>query len=141
MPGENDYKDILSKIMCSTENHNCESCPGKVAIQNYLSDLFTSHDFDDVIVYKQWVHTDRTTLVSLSTSIQEFTQIACDAFYDLHQCHFIAKAQSRALKEDLAPDEAIVLLKTTASLSKMLFNAKPGIQSHCWNNKKKICLC
>lgn len=66
IPGNHDYKDLLRRIVCSLSNrecmlHLCESCPGKVALEHHLSDIFSSeHDLDNSVTYKQWAHTDRT---------------------------------------------------------------------------------
>jgi hypothetical protein len=143
MPANEDYKQMMEKIVCSTENRNCmlhlcESCPGKHAIEVYLTDLFASQDFDsdDPIHYKQWVHTDRTSLVSLTVSTHEFIQLASDALDGLRQHHFIAKAQSSyltKLKEDLSPDEAIVLLDFAENYS---FIIQDAVQGHHWDNSQ-----
>ena len=41
IPGSHDYKELLEKIVCSVSNrecmlHMCESCPGKVALEQYF---------------------------------------------------------------------------------------------------------
>ncbi|XP_033095661.1 uncharacterized protein LOC117100179 [Anneissia japonica] len=68
-PDKCDYKDYLSKLVCNTENRNCmlqccENCP----------DLFSANevDMDDNVTYKQWMHTDRTALVTLTTSVHDY---------------------------------------------------------------------
>jgi hypothetical protein len=141
LPGKYDYKDILGKLICSLDKrdcmlHLCNSCPGKTVLQDYLTDLFTSQDFDfdDNIVYKQWLHTDRTTIVTLTTPIQEFIQLTTDAFDSLLHHHFIAKAQSSYLskiKESLAPDAVIVLLDFAENYS---FIVQDAVQGYHWNN-------
>ena len=141
IPGKQDYKNILSKLVCSLENrtcmlHLCELCPGKIVVQDYLAEVFNSHDFDDedIVTYKQWVHTNRTTLVTLSTSVQEFIQVACDAFDNLRQHHFVAKAQASylsKLKDDISHDEAVVLLDFAENYS---FLIQDAVQGHHWDN-------
>ena len=73
IPGGNhgDYKKILEKMVCSFENrdcmlHFCKLCPGRRAIHDYLTNLCTALDFsfEGSIEYKQWLHTDRTTLLT-----------------------------------------------------------------------------
>ena len=95
-----DYKDLLEKIVCSVNDckcmlHLCESCSGKLGLELYLSDLFSLLDFDsdDMRTYKQWAHTDRTAIVCITSSVQEFIQTACNSFDSLGQHHYIAKAQ------------------------------------------------
>ena len=53
----------------------CDSCPGKEGLQAYLNEVFEQNNYDvvDVISYKQWIYTNRTTLVSLQNSFQEFS--------------------------------------------------------------------
>ena len=81
---------LLSKIVCNLENrdcmiHLCDKCPGKDALHEYLADLFDSYDFDldESICYKQWGQTDRSNLVSLTVSIEEFICTATDMFDSL----------------------------------------------------------
>ena len=141
IPENISYKDILEKLVCSVENrdcmlHLCENCPGKDALEDYLSEIFANNDYDtdDTIVYKQWVHTDRTSLVQLTASVQEFIQIAVDNFNNLRSHHFIAKSQSAYLskqKEDLAPYEAIVLLDFAENYSIIV---QDEVQGHHWTN-------
>ena len=105
IPDSHDYKDLLEKIVCSVNDrkcmlHLCESCSGKLGLEQYLSDLFSHHDFDsdDTMTYKQWAHTDRTAIFHITASVQEFIQTACNSFESLRQHHFIAKAQSSYLR-------------------------------------------
>lgn len=58
LPDRSDYKNLLSKMVCSLENRNCmmqlcEKCPGKSALREYLSGVFSKNDidFDDVGAY------------------------------------------------------------------------------------------
>ena len=43
--------------------HFCESCLGKVVVEQLLSDIFSSHhlDADDLVTYKWWAHVERVT--------------------------------------------------------------------------------
>ena len=42
-------------------------------------------DFDCTISYKQWVSTDRPTLVTLESTVNEFIDILTDKIFEL--CH------------------------------------------------------
>ena len=59
IPDNCDYKEYLVKLVYSIENHtcmmqSCDSCPGKTALKEYLTELFSTNDFDmdDSINYK-----------------------------------------------------------------------------------------
>ena len=144
LPEKNiDYKMLLSKIVCNLENrdcmiHLCDKCPGKDALHEYLADLFDSYDFDldESICCKQWGQTDRSNLVSLTVSIEEFICTATDMFDSLRQHHFTAKAQSgyiSSLKESLSQEEAIVLLDFAENYS---FIVQDAVQGYHWNNSQ-----
>ena len=112
IPHCNDYKEILGKLVCDVNSrqcmlHLCESCPGKPGLSEFLTELFTSNDFDqdDEVSFKQWPHADRATLISLRETVQDFIDQVCDSFDGLRQHHFIRKAQSSYLtnlKENLS---------------------------------------
>ena len=38
---------------------------------------FYAHKQDDCVTYKQWAHTDRTAILSLTSSVQDFIQTTC----------------------------------------------------------------
>lgn len=49
LPETLDYKDLLHKIVSSSENkecmmHLCDKCPGKDSLHDYLTELFEAHD-------------------------------------------------------------------------------------------------
>ena len=79
LPEQHTAQDLMAKIVCSLTTrdcmlHQCENCPGKVSLKRYLEDLFERNDIDgdDVVKYKQRLHTDRTTLVDLSAPSNDF---------------------------------------------------------------------
>lgn len=118
--------------------HLCEHCPGKNLLEHHLSDIFSLHDydFDDSVTYKQWAHTDRTSILCVTSSVQDFIQMACSSFDGLRQHHFIAKAQSSylsKLKENLSENEAIVMLDFAENYS---FMVQDEVQGFHWNNSQ-----
>ena len=143
IPQHNDYKDLLLKIVCNTENHQCmlhlcENCPGKTALYDYLLGLFSDNDIDpeDIITYKQWVHTDRTDLKTFQETLNDFLDVVCDGFDELRKHHYIAKSQSaylQNLKEQLPPNEAIILLDFGENYS---FLVQDEVQGHHWDNSE-----
>ena len=79
---ETDYKDLMKKVVCNIENlecmvHRCEKCPGFQNLESFLvkklEDL--GIDVNDDISYTQWDSTDRTTLRTVTSSIDEFLEL------------------------------------------------------------------
>ena len=121
LPEQHTAQDLMSKIVCCLTArdcmlHQCDRCPGKMSLKVYLKELFEKNDMDDdddVVTYKQWLHTDRTSLVDLQTSTSSFIDSVCDACEKLCSHHFIAKSQAQYLKEakdTLNKETAIILL-------------------------------
>ena len=143
VPGNNNYRDLLEKTVCQVENRNCmlhycDSCPGKEGLNEYLLQVFSACDVDaeDNINFKQWVHTDRTTLVSQQLPMNEFITQVCTAFHELRHHHFVSKAQANflnELKECLQDDAAIVLLDFAENYS---FVIQDAVQGHYWDNSQ-----
>ncbi|XP_048845329.1 uncharacterized protein LOC125716737 isoform X3 [Brienomyrus brachyistius] len=140
LPGSDTYKDILEKMVCCTENrdcmlHLCDDCPGSDALDLYLTNLFkdSEYDLDDEISFQQWGQTDRTEIVTMTMSVQEFIDKICDAFDNLREHHFIAKAQAKYLretKENLCAGEAVILLDFAENYS---FIVQDAVQGFHWN--------
>ena len=63
--------------------------------------IFDSNDFnfDKTVSYKQWVSTDRTTLVTLESAVNEFIDILTDKISELCHYHFMEEQQAAYLKE------------------------------------------
>lgn len=79
VPGNLYYRDILEKLVCSVENRNCMlwecyKCPGPDALKEYFMQILVENDVDngEEINYKQWMHTDRTTLVTMTSTVKDF---------------------------------------------------------------------
>ena len=87
-------------------------------------------DPEDTIVYKQWIHSGQAKLLSMTTSMEEFSKAADNA--TTH--HYTAKAQSaylRNLKETIQPQtHAIVLLDFAENYS---FVCQDAIQGFHWD--------
>ena len=130
-------------MVCDIENrdcmlHSCPECPGKEALHEDLLKIFSDCEFDegDHVTYKKWVHTDKTTLVSLQTSMTEFLDIICDSMDKLRDHHYIAKSQAKALqqmKEVLDEKTAIVLLDFAENYS---FIVQDAVQGYHWDNSQ-----
>lgn len=70
-------------------------CP-RESVKTFLNDLepLTSEKFK----YKQWISTDRYTLIKIVESFEDFMIILCQKIVKLTKHHFVAKAQSQFLK-------------------------------------------
>lgn len=143
LPEQHTAQDLMSKIVCCLTArdcmlHQCENCPGKMSLKVYLKELFEKNDMDDddEVKYKQWVHTDRTTLVDLQASTYSFIDSLCDACEKLCSHHFITKSQAQYLKEaknTLEMDTAIILLDFAENYS---FIVQDAVQGNHWDNSQ-----
>ena len=104
IPSQIDYKNLLEKLVCGTESrdcmlHRCSACPGTDNLHKFLLELFSEEDYDldDVVSYKQWVHTDRTTLISVEHEVHEFIDAVMWRFEGLRKHYFIMKSQSERI--------------------------------------------
>ena len=53
--------------------HRCESCPGTDALKASLEDEFKNVDMDDEFHYSQWDTTDCATLLTITTTYEDYT--------------------------------------------------------------------
>ena len=78
-------------------------------------ELFSEEDYDpdDTVTYKQWVDTDRTTLISVEHEVHEFINLVGRSYDELRKHQYIMKSQSanlRELKDSLRSHTAVILL-------------------------------
>lgn len=141
LQNKDNYKKLLSIYVCDIENrkcmlHSCSNCPGVTALRKYLDDIF--HDFDesDTILYKQWVQTDRKTIIQAEASVADFCEVLLDKIDKLATHHYIAKSQTkylRSLKENLPSKNVIILLDFSENFS---FLVQDSVQGYHWNNSQ-----
>ena len=62
IPGNFDYKELLSKLICDSNSrdcmlHHCDLCPGLEKLGEHIKDMFTEADLDndDIVNFKQWM--------------------------------------------------------------------------------------
>ncbi|CAH0556044.1 unnamed protein product [Brassicogethes aeneus] len=141
LPKKIEYKNILSTIVCSVDSrncmlHRCENCPGSEALEQLMLDIFSENDLetDDNIAYKQWVHKGQSTLVNMTSTIEDFVKDLSKAADQATTHHFTAKSQAsylRNLKENIpAETEVIVLLDFAENYS---FVCQDAIQGFHWD--------
>ena len=94
-------EDIMKLCVCTVEDRNCmfylcTECPDKTELSSTLMTIFDSNDFDldSTISYKQRVSTDRTTVVTLESTVNEFIIILTDKIFELCHHHLIKVQQA-----------------------------------------------
>ncbi|MES9880157.1 MAG: hypothetical protein ABW185_04670 [Sedimenticola sp.] len=138
------YHDLMAKLVCSVDSnlcmiHRCPECPGADELRSHLETLCGVSDRlapDETIQYKQWLTTDRTTLQTLSMPLQEFIDTIVEKTDKLTSHHYIAKHQAAylsSLKENLGPDEAIIILDFAENYSFVVQDAAQGFH---WDNSQ-----
>ena len=91
------YHDLLEKIVCSIDSklcmlHQCDECPGTYGLQQYLKSKPEDAILqDEVVNFKYWISTDRTTLEERTKHITEFMEILIQEIDQLTIHHYIAK--------------------------------------------------
>ena len=93
-------------------------------------------DFDSTISYKQWVSTDRTTLVTLESTVNEFIDTSTDKIFEVCHHHFMEVQQTAYLKEAKAMLDSktcIILMDFAENYS---FLVQHTIQSFYWQNQQ-----
>ena len=143
LPVRTDYKDLLLKVVCSTENrecmlHRCSICPGIDELKSFLEQLFdeADMDLDDIINYKRWTHDGQSKLQSVCETVADFITSLCTSADKTTDHHFTAKAQSsylRHLKECLPVGTAVVLLDFAENYS---FICQDAVQGFHWETSQ-----
>ena len=80
-----DYKDLLAKMVCLVERKECmlgqcDDCPGKQPLIDYIYELVGDFEDDLEIKYKQWQTTDRANLSNLTADVITFIDIVVQCF-------------------------------------------------------------
>ena len=120
IPGNFEYKDILSKVICNIDLrkcmlHLCSDCPGKTNLKMFLTEHFINNESDlaENIFYKQWISAFREYCLGeeFIAAVEEFIAKIVDDVYEVCPHHFIAKTQANHLqiaKENLSENELII---------------------------------
>ena len=135
------YKDFMALIVCSLENaecmlHRCNQCPGIEVLKSFLVQEFMDHEHEEDVVFKQWQSTDRTTLLSQSLPLDEFNDLLCDSIDNLTTHSYIAKTQSRYLKnckENLNQNECLILGDFAENYQ---YVVQDEVQSYHWSKSQ-----
>ena len=99
-----DYTSCLAATTCNEKSidcffHQCSDCNSlSNNFAEYLETIFEKHMIDD-ISYKRWISTDRTTLETISKSVNEFIEEFCSNLKLLKRHDYISKHQSQFCAE------------------------------------------
>ena len=55
--------------------HRCDKCPGSKSLRKFLDEILVEYDIEMEISFKQWQTTDRSTLVTQTSTIDEYKDI------------------------------------------------------------------
>lgn len=127
------YKDCLDMTICAPPADvcslkGCEHCPGPYQLIKLLEDVFEENSIEETS-YKQWVHTDRAKLVTITKSTEEFLEQLQEDIKELLLHSFIAKSQTRYLdvtKSGLNVGEFVVLLDFSENYSMVIQDETHG---------------
>ena len=103
--------------MCDPLNHecmmdHCTNCPGTKTLCKFLEEELSDIDPDFQFHYSQWQTTDRTSLVTLTSTCEEHKDTLISAINAIAKHLSLAKCQANLLsakKESLQVNEMIVL--------------------------------
>ena len=103
------YKDLVNKVVCDPSNcecmmHRCTNCPGTNALRKFLEEELSDIDPDFQFHYSQWQTTDRASLVTVTSTCEEYKDTLISAIIAITKHLFLTKCQAnflRAKKESL----------------------------------------
>ncbi|KAJ8677068.1 hypothetical protein QAD02_012855 [Eretmocerus hayati] len=132
------YHHVLSRIKCNPPTlachfGNCASCPGVETVIDEIKTLLSNENITQV-TFKQWTSTDRSFLETLTLPVEVILKNLPKSLKDLREHDFIAKEQSRFLKqrrESLLLGEALACGDFSQNLA---FTLQDEVQEHLWNN-------
>ena len=130
------YKDLVNKVMCDPSNcecmmHRCTYCPGTNALRKFLEDELSSAQCH----YSQCQTTDRVSMVTVTSTWEEYKDTLVSAINAIIKHSFLAKCQDnflRAKKESLKANEVIVLRDFVKNYQ---FLVQGEIQSYHWSKE------
>ena len=109
---------MLAMVVCDVQKmecmvHRCHKCPTYTALREYVELKFQGYDIEEDIAYSQWDSTNRNTLRTHTTPVDEFIELLVYHIDNLSKHSFIAKSQARYLKawkEEIDEETCIILL-------------------------------
>ena len=131
---------MMSLAVCSLENrkcmfHECRQCPAIEKIEMKVAQLVDDVTSND-ISYKQWIMTDRCSLVTTVKGLDEFVEELTSNLYNLTKHHYVSKCQSNflvTLKENLGLEEAILQMDFAENYT---FQVQDEVQSSYFSKQQ-----
>ncbi|KAJ8664655.1 hypothetical protein QAD02_006317 [Eretmocerus hayati] len=132
------YKDVLASIMCSPPTNECYfreclCCPDIKSIVDEMNHILQRESIAE-ITFKQWTNVDRSALETLTQKLPQVMEAILGSLPDLLKHDFLAKEQSRYVKErkkSLAFGEVLAGGDFAENHS---FPIQDEVQDHHWNN-------
>ena len=115
---------------CECMMHRCTNCPATNALRKFLEEELSDIDPDFQFHYSQWQTTDRASLVTVTSTCEEYKDTLITAINATTKHSFLAKCQAnflRAKKESLKANEG----KITSSLCKMKSKSYHWSKEYC----------
>ena len=84
--------------------HRCTKCPGTNALCKFLEERLSDSDPDFQFHYSQWQNTDRASLVTVTSTCEEYKDTLISAIIAITKHLFLTRCQAnflRAKKESL----------------------------------------
>ena len=134
------YKDLMKYIVCDTSRrdcmiHRCPNCPKSLKpLEEFLYDTLEEFEDAEVIEFSQWTTTDRSTLTTQKESYPAYIDLVGSKLNKLAPHSYIAKAQSRYLKqrkEELGNNDVLFLGDFAENYK---FIVQDEVQSFHWSN-------
>jgi len=130
---------MMEKCVYDTTNkqcmmHKCDTCPGIEGVIKYVNEVCPLLQDQQEIEYNKWVSVDKSSLLTLKESTDEFIETLANSFYTLTSHHYTSKSQMtfyKDLKMQLEGGEILVLLDFAENYS---FIVQDAAQSFHWDN-------
>lgn len=135
---ELDITDCMKAAVCDISSEKCmmsrcSSCPGIEGIENLLCSL-EELDLLEEITYKQWVSTDRCTLLTVTEHVDTFIESLAKKVVTLTRHHHVSQMQSRYLRElkaAIPSSECIIVGDFSENYT---FVVQDAAQGYHWEN-------
>lgn len=134
------YQDFLKLIMCDDPDRDCyfsecEKCPDEANVSNYLINVLGEADISTV-EYAKWISVDRTTMVNVTASVEDFADEFKVALSKLKSHSFITWKQSeyqKSLKDNLPTGTVLMMFDFTQNFT---YVAQDAAQAFYFNNSQ-----
>ena len=116
-PELSDYKDLLKKIVCITNNKICmhrsfDQCPALDSLKTYLLEIFDMHEIENLLYYQRQKDKKICKMIQLNSIIEEFMYEVCKQAKFLCEHHYIKNSQATYLEHcqsTLPENNALIL--------------------------------